>query len=121
MAISVLRNADTGAEVADRVRMADNFWTRFRGLMLAAPLEPGEALAFRPGGTIHMMFMRFALDVVFCDADGAVLKVGRDVKPWIGISTAPRRTKLMIEMAAGAAAELQPGVRLELVPRADAS
>ncbi len=117
---SVLRNVETGAVIASKVRMADNFWTRFRGLMLAGKLAPGEALAFRPGGTIHMMFMRFAIDVVFMDADGKVLKVGRNVKPWIGISTAPRRTKSMIEMAAGAAGGVEAGQVLELQQGTDA-
>ena len=110
-----LRNARTGANLATAVRVASNFWARFRGLMLVPTLEPGHALAFRPGGTIHMMFMRFAIDAVFCSTDGQVLKVGRNVRPWIGISTAPRHTKLLIEMASGAADSIKIGDTLELI------
>jgi uncharacterized protein len=113
--IYTLRAVDPPRDIAANVRVASNFWARFRGLMLVARLEPGEALAFRPGGTIHMMFMRFAIDAVFCGGDGRVLKVGRNVRPWIGVSRAPRGTKLLIEMAAGAADSIHPGDVLMLV------
>ncbi len=29
-----------------------------------------------------MFFMRFAIDVVYADADGRVLKLVHDIKPW---------------------------------------
>ena len=59
-----------------------------------------------------MMFMRFAIDAVFCDRDLVVLGVERDLKPW---KMAGRKgAKVVVELAAGAAAGLQPGDRLVL-------
>ena len=67
---------------------------------------------FRPAGSIHTFFMRFPLDVVFCDGDLNVLGVERDVRPW---RTAGRRgAKVVVELAAGTAPELGPGDRLVL-------
>ena len=114
--MNVLRNKQSQAIVAGHVEIADNFWTRFRGLMLRSRLQPGEGLAFRPAGTIHMMFMLFAIDAVFCDGDGKVTKVARGVRPWIGGAIAPRRTKLLIELPSGGADAINVGDELELVP-----
>ena len=114
--MNLLRNKQTGAVVAGHVEMADNFWTRFRGLMLRSRLAPGEGLAFTPAGTIHMMFMRFPIDAVFCDRDGKVTKVARNVRPWISGAIAPRKTKLLIELPSGGADTVTVGDELELVP-----
>jgi hypothetical protein len=114
--MNVLRNKQSQAVVAANIDMADNFWTRFRGLMLRSRLKPGEGLAFSPAGTIHMMFMRFSIDAVFCDRDGRVTKVARSVRPWIGGAIAPRKTKLLIELPSGGADGVNVGDELELVP-----
>ena len=100
--MAILRNKYSHGVVAANVAVADNFWTRFRGLMFRSPLAVGDGLAFSPAGTIHMMFMRFPIDAVFCDHDGRVTKVARDVRPWIGGAVAPRKTRLLIELPAGA-------------------
>ena len=44
--------------------------TRTRGLLGRRELAAGEGLAFREK-SIHMFFMRMALDIVFCDASCA--------------------------------------------------
>ena len=92
--------------------LATNPWTRFRGLMGRTSLAPDEGMLFRPAGSIHMFFMRFPIDVVFCDDDLRVVKVVRDLKPWRMASA--RRAKVTIELAVGAAAGLEPGDVLQL-------
>jgi uncharacterized protein len=83
-----------------------------RGLLGRSSLEPGEGMLFRPAGSIHMFFMRFAIDAVFCDAELRVIDVERGLQPW---KTARRRgAKVVVELAAGAAAAVGPGDRLEL-------
>ncbi|MEI4896946.1 DUF192 domain-containing protein, partial [Klebsiella pneumoniae] len=59
-----------------------------------------------------MFFMRFAIDVVFCDRDLQVLKVVRDLRPWRTASA--RGAKVTIELPVGGAAGLEPGDRLVL-------
>ena len=111
-----IRDVTTGAVIAASGRVADNPWTRFRGLMLAARLAEGEALVIRPCGSIHMMFMRFPIDAVFFDKDGAVTKVAHHVRPWIGLAFGGRGAKGVIELPAGAAAAIEPGHQLSFSP-----
>ena len=69
-------------------------------------------MLFRPASSIHMLFMRFAIDAVFCDRDLVVLSVSRGLKPWRFASQ--RGAKVVIELAEGAAEGLEPGTRLVL-------
>lgn len=99
--------------MAADARVADNAWTRFRGLMLHGRLGEGEGLDIRPCGSIHMMFMRFSIDAVFYDRDGKVTKVARRVRPWIGLAFGGRGAKGVVELPVGAAAGVEVGHRLE--------
>ena len=35
---------------------------------------------------LHMCFMRFAIDVVYLDKDYKILKIVKNLRPWIGLS-----------------------------------
>lgn len=83
-----------------------------RGLLGRASLGPDEGMLFRRTGSIHMLFMRFAIDAVFCDRDLVVLHVARGLQPWRMASQ--RGAKVVIELAEGAAADVQPGDRLSV-------
>ena len=83
-----------------------------RGLLGRASLHPGEGMLFDPGGSIHMFFMRFAIDAIFCNRDLVVIGVERDLAPW---RIARRRgAKVVVEVAAGAASGIGPGDKLVL-------
>lgn len=69
-------------------------------------------MLFRPASSIHMLFMRFSIDAVFCDRDLVVLRVVPSLRPWRFASQ--RGAKVVIELAEGAAAGLAPGDRLVL-------
>jgi uncharacterized membrane protein (UPF0127 family) len=75
-------------------------------------LAADEGMLFRPTGSIHMFFMRFAIDAVFLDRDLVVLDVVRDLQPWR--MAARRGAKVVVELAAGAAADVHPGDQLVL-------
>lgn len=64
-------------------------------------LFPGTA-------SIHTMFMRFAIDVVFLDAELRVLAVREAVPAWRAVKQ--RGAKATLELAAGQAARLEIGV-----------
>ena len=102
-----------GSIVCTRCRLAVHPWSRMRGLMGRASLSPDEGMLFRPTGSIHMFFMRFPIDAVFLDRDLVVLDVARDLQPWRVASR--RGAKIVIELAAGAAADVREGDRLSLV------
>lgn len=111
--IRAVRRTRDGLVVCERCRVADTFWLRFRGLMLRRALDPREGMLFERTGSIHMFFMRIPLDVVFCDHEYRVVKVFRGLKPWR--TAFVRRGWVAIELAAGAAADVEPGDELELV------
>jgi uncharacterized membrane protein (UPF0127 family) len=113
-------DAATGDVVAAHARLADNPWTRFRGLMLHGRLGEGEGLDIRPCSSIHMMFMLFSIDAVFYDREGKVTKVARRVRPWIGLAFGGRGAKGVVELPVGAAAGVEPGHQLEFVAEAQA-
>lgn len=100
--------------VCDRCELADNAWTRLRGLMGRARLEPGDGLMLRPASAIHTSFMRFPIDAVFLDHELRVLRVREGLRPWRAAAV-PNATAVL-ELAAGQAARngLAPGARLRL-------
>jgi len=111
VARGVLRKED-GTVVCARCELAERPLQRMRGLLGRAGLDADEGMLFRPAGSIHMFFMRFPIDAVFCDAELRVLGVERGLRPW---RTAGRRgAKVVVELAAGAAAGVEPGDRLVL-------
>ena len=104
--------AEDGTIVCAHCVVADSFWLRLRGLMFRRTLPRDEGMLFRGTGSIHMFFMRFAIDAVFCDAELRVLRVARGLRPWR--LAAARGAKIVIELADGAAAGVEAGDRLVL-------
>jgi uncharacterized membrane protein (UPF0127 family) len=111
MDVATLRKQD-GTVVCERVSLAVNPFTRMRGLLGRDALADTEGILLRPAGSIHMFFMRFAIDAVFLDRELVVVDVVRGLRPW---KVAARRgAKQVIELAEGAAADVRPGDRLVL-------
>ena len=75
-------------------------WERMRGLLGRAGLAPGEGLLIERCSSIHTCFMRFAIDVVYLDADWRVVKKVRRLAPWR--FSGCRRAAHTLELAAGA-------------------
>jgi uncharacterized membrane protein (UPF0127 family) len=94
--------------LAERAELADNMWTRFMGLMGRRDLAAGAGLVLKPGGGIHMWFMRIPLDVIHVDKRDQVTHVLCGIKPW---SFGPVFVggKLAIELPVGAASGTEVG------------
>ena len=107
---------EPGAVVCERCVIADTPWLRLRGLLGRKELPAGEGILLRPCSSVHTMFMRFPIDVVFCDGDLNVLSVAPSVAPWR--AAMKRGAKVAIELAAGEATSrgVETGARLRLVP-----
>jgi uncharacterized membrane protein (UPF0127 family) len=112
-------NADRATELGDRIRVASTLTDRTIGLLRTASLEPGEGLWIERSPSIHMFFMRFAIDAVFVAADGRVVKTVPNLKPWRVVWWA-RGARDCLELPVGtvAASQTEVGDRLELVPTA---
>lgn len=106
--VPVVRGND-GTIVAERVELAWDFVGRLRGLMGRSSIEPGDGVWLRPCSSIHMMFVRFPIDVVFLDQGDRVLKVAPSVRPWIGVAGC-LGAESALELAAGEAE--RRGVRI---------
>lgn len=92
-----------------------------RGLLGRRSLAADEGLLLRPASSIHTAFMRFAIDAVFLDREGAVLHVAHDLKPWR--MAAMRRARTVLELPAGCTRGrgLEPGKKLTFVAQGDAA
>lgn len=83
----VLRHRDTNAVILPRLKWCASTWCRFRGLMMVKELPPTDGLLFvggresRVDTTIHMLFMRMSIGVVWLDAGGRVVDK-KLAKPW---------------------------------------
>ena len=106
--------ANTDRSVSLTVEIARSWWARFKGLMLRAPLEEGHGLYLEKTNSIHMCFMRFAIDAVYFDGEGRVVKVVPHLTPWLGLS-ACLRAKGCLEMKAGEADRL--GIQVGMMRR----
>ncbi|MGB9802887.1 DUF192 domain-containing protein [Desulfofundulus sp.] len=76
-----LVNLTRSTLLADKVRVAANFWSRLRGLMGRREMDPGEALVLEGCRAIHTCFMRLNIDVAFLDEGGRVLKTLMNLPP----------------------------------------
>ena len=87
-----------------------------RGLLGRSGLEEGEGLFLKPCGSVHTLFMRFPIDVVFLDRNLSVVAVRPELAPWR--TGGARGAKVTLELAAGEAARLgiAPGMRLRRAP-----
>lgn len=112
--LRLVRRRD-GAVLAEGLELADTFGRRLRGLMGRRGLARDAGLWLEPCDGIHMMFVPFAIDVLFVaraggrplgpGVDGQVLKVCPAVRPWVGLAWC-RGAAGAVELAAGRAAEL---------------
>lgn len=113
-AVARLVDADTGEEVVAHVEVARSTWARFMGLMGRPQMDPGSGLYLEPCNSIHMFFMRFAIDVLFLDRSGKVKRVLLNLKPW-RISPIVFGARSVVELPAGTLSDkLMKGRRLRL-------
>lgn len=96
-----IKGAPEGAPFLD-VLLADSFFTRFAGLMFRKKLPAATGLFLAPCNSVHMCFMRFAIDVVYLDKEYNIVKVVKNLRPWLGLSMCPKAWAVF-EMTAGEA------------------
>jgi len=98
----IVRRADTGEVLLARARLCRRFWCRLRGLMLRGPLAEGAGLLFVyprasvSATTMHMLFMRYPIAVVWLDGDRVVVDA-KLAKPWRPVYAPRRAAQYVIE------------------------
>ena len=109
---TLLRDGTPVAPVAVAVRTLD----RRRGLLGTDAVVGALWITRCP--SVHMVGMRYPLDVAVLDRDGVVLHVAH-LRPWTGLTRPRRGASATLEAAAGALARWDVGVgsRLEVLRR----
>jgi uncharacterized membrane protein (UPF0127 family) len=102
-------------EIVRELRMADNFFTRAKGLLGTRELPEGHGLLIRPCNSVHMLWMSYAIDVVFLSKAMEVVRVIPELKPW-RLSPVVKGAYQVLELPEGTISRtgLVPGNKLVL-------
>jgi uncharacterized protein len=109
-AVNVTRETVLCAKLED----AGGLTGQSRGLLGRDGLGPDEGMLFVRGRLdpfmwMHMFFMRFAIDIVFLDGDGRVVRINHKLKPW-RVSSMVFAARKALELASGAAVRSRTAV-----------
>ena len=101
--------------IVRELRMADNFFTRAKGLLGTRELPEGHGLLIRPCNSVHMLWMSYAIDVVFLSKAMEVVRVIPELKPW-RLSPVVKGAYQVLELPEGTISRsgLVPGNKLVL-------
>lgn len=108
-----VRNQDRGTILAEAADVADTSAKRRAGLLGRASLAPGEGLWITPCESVHMFFMKFAIDVVYLDKKKRVRKARRDLGPWRMSACLTAHSVLELPVGTIEATHTAPGDQLE--------
>ena len=97
-----LVNKSNSQVLFQEVIRAESYFSRMMGLMGKKDFPQTTAMWFTKCNAIQTCFMRFAIDFVFVDSTGKVVKIYHDVKPWRMTSFVKNATDA-IEMVSGLA------------------
>lgn len=86
--------------LAHNVIIADSFLTRLKGLLGKPCLPDGWCLVLKPCRSVHTMFMRFDIDIIFVDSHNTVVSAINNMSPF-RFSSYVRDSYLTIEFPAG--------------------
>ncbi len=93
-------NKTKNIALASRAVLADTFFSRLTGLLNRNSLSEGEALIITRCQSIHMFFMRFAIDVIFVGRDNRVVGIVEHIQPF-QLSPVFFKSHYAIELRAG--------------------
>lgn len=109
----------TGEVLANKVELADSFWSRFRGLMFRRTFDSGEAILFeipesRKFG-IHTFFVFFPIDLVYLSKDLEVVENKERLSSWRFYSP-EEASRYLVELPGGSISDfgILIGDKLEL-------
>jgi uncharacterized protein len=103
--------------IAGQAEVANSAPDRMIGLLKKDHLDKEEALVITHCSSIHMFFMKFAIDVVFIDKHNKVVGLVEKIKPF-QLSPIFWRANQAIELPAGTISEkrIEVGDRFQILP-----
>lgn len=93
-------NISKGIVIASKAQIAASMGQRMKGLLGRKGLAPDEALVLKPCSSIHTLFMRFPIDVLFLDKNVQIIRVIQNMPPY-RLSPFVWASHLAIELPAG--------------------
>ena len=108
-------NLTRSTTLANSVEMADTPRKRMRGLLGRESMKEGNSLVITQCQSIHMFFMKFAIDVVFIDAKNKVVGLQVRIKPF-QLSPIFWKSACAVELPAGTieATQTQVGDQIQI-------
>lgn len=101
----------TGQVLVTKIRHANNYFLRLRGLIGTPPLTKSEGMLISPCKQVHTHFMRYPIDVVFLDKHYTVISKVIAMQPW-RVSSYITNALYVLELPANTAAMLEPADKL---------
>ena len=68
--------------VLPHVRKAESAFERMKGLLGSDEPASGEGMLISPCSSVHTLFMNFAIDVIFVNRKGIIVKIIPTLKPF---------------------------------------
>jgi uncharacterized membrane protein (UPF0127 family) len=115
----MLYNKTKKFQIIKKVKFAETIFSRFKGLMFLHKKNFDFALVFvldnesRLSASIHMMFMRFPIDVLWLNARKRVVDKHNSLKPWALNATPKKAAAFIIELPIGKAERVSIGDLIE--------
>jgi len=112
-------NKSRNKKIIAKTKVISSAWDKLRGLIFEDPKKFDYGLVFvldsesKIGASIHMMFVFFAIDVLFLDRNKKVVDVVEGLRPFTPNCTPKKAAKYFIELPAGKAKGTRVGDELE--------
>ena len=109
--------------IADNVRFSDDIFARTKGLMFSRRLKKGCALVLVNDGesvletAIHMLFVFFAIDVVWLDSGLKVVDKRENIRAFTPFIAPREPAKYVLELPKNTARHINKGDILEFIDR----
>ena len=115
----LLINKENDIVIADKVKIYTDFFHKTKGLMFSRPLRKGEAIILVADNegvmetTIHMFFVFFSIDVVWCNEKKEVVDKIKGIMMFTPLIVPSKPAKYVIEMKKGASKHTFIGDKLD--------
>lgn len=102
-------NISRNVVLASKLRIANDFWARTKGLIGEKKLESSSALLIPDCSSIHTFFMSVSIDVLFFNSANKIVRAVPKLAPY-RFSFGPRETQGVIELPTGTLADTKTEV-----------
>lgn len=104
-----LFNKSKNILLAEKVKIANGFWMRTKGLIGEKKLESSFALVIPDCSSVHTFFMSIPIDILFLDDQNKIIKSVSKLAPY-RFSFGPKQSNKVIELPAGTIKQTQTEV-----------